>query len=77
MIDEYLIEQKFMNLLDNENSSQAEFNKDELSEFFERYTFQRRQLREVFNTRRSKVTPKIDVGQTFRSIHSESMFPMK
>ena len=47
MIDEYLIEQKFMNLLDNENSSQAEFNKDELSEFFERYTSQKKHLSEV------------------------------
>jgi len=77
MIDEYLIEQKFMNLLNNENPGQAEFNKDELSEFFERYTFQRRQLREVSNTRRREVGQNIDVGQTFRSIHSESMFPMK
>ena len=62
MIDEYLIEQKFMNLLDNENPGQGEFNKDELSEFFERYTFQRRQLREVSNTRRREIGPKIDVG---------------
>jgi hypothetical protein len=47
MIDEYLIEQ--MNILENEVPGQSELNRDELSEFFERYTSQKKQLNEVQN----------------------------